>query len=204
MILFKLRKALEIAEEGQEVTKTLDLDLEGQLMHPSRTKQSGVVLFIALIVLVAMTMAGIGMMRSVDTATVVRPISLATASLAAFVGFERIALANGYNALVLIAGLMWRDVALLRTVSRFLRQVLVPFSQDYMERALFLAERGRGRTSPNPLVGAVVVTSDGVVVGQGYHRRAGGPHAEVNAIEMAGDRARGATPSRRVGCRAAH
>jgi len=46
---------------------------------------------------------------------------------------------------------------------------------DYMDRALFLAARGRGRTSPNPLVGAVVVAGDGVVVGQGFHRRAGEP-----------------------------
>jgi diaminohydroxyphosphoribosylaminopyrimidine deaminase/5-amino-6-(5-phosphoribosylamino)uracil reductase len=64
---------------------------------------------------------------------------------------------------------------------------------DYMDRALFLAARGRGRTSPNPMVGAVVVSSDGVVVGQGFHRRAGEPHAEVHALEMAGSDARGAT-----------
>jgi diaminohydroxyphosphoribosylaminopyrimidine deaminase/5-amino-6-(5-phosphoribosylamino)uracil reductase len=63
----------------------------------------------------------------------------------------------------------------------------------YMERALFLAARGRGRTSPNPLVGAVVVSPDGVVVGQGAHEYAGGPHAEVYALAAAGDRARGAT-----------
>ena len=64
---------------------------------------------------------------------------------------------------------------------------------DYMDRALFLAARGRGRTSPNPMVGAVVVSRDGVVVGQGSIERAGEPHAEVHALEMAGDRARGAT-----------
>lgn len=62
-----------------------------------------------------------------------------------------------------------------------------------MERALFLAARGRGRTSPNPVVGAVVVTPDGVVVGQGAHERAGEPHAEVHALNAAGARARGAT-----------
>ncbi len=62
-----------------------------------------------------------------------------------------------------------------------------------MERALFHAARGRGRTSPNPLVGAVVVSADGVVVGQGYHQRAGEPHAEVHALTEAGPRARGAT-----------
>ena len=65
--------------------------------------------------------------------------------------------------------------------------------RDYMDRALLLAERGRGKTSPNPLVGAVVVSSDGTVVGQGYHRRTGEAHAEVIALGEAGDRARGAT-----------
>src|SRR5438477_4133741 len=64
---------------------------------------------------------------------------------------------------------------------------------DYMERALFLAARGRGRTSPNPMVGAVVVTADGLVVGQGYHERAGQAHAEVRALDEAGPLARGAT-----------
>jgi diaminohydroxyphosphoribosylaminopyrimidine deaminase/5-amino-6-(5-phosphoribosylamino)uracil reductase len=63
----------------------------------------------------------------------------------------------------------------------------------FMTRALFLAERGRGRTTPNPVVGAVVVTTRGVVVGQGAHLRAGGPHAEVVALDAAGGRARGAT-----------
>jgi diaminohydroxyphosphoribosylaminopyrimidine deaminase/5-amino-6-(5-phosphoribosylamino)uracil reductase len=62
-----------------------------------------------------------------------------------------------------------------------------------MNRALSLAERGRGRTSPNPLVGAVVVSSDGVIVGQGFHQRVGEPHAEVHALEEAGSRARGGT-----------
>jgi diaminohydroxyphosphoribosylaminopyrimidine deaminase / 5-amino-6-(5-phosphoribosylamino)uracil reductase len=64
---------------------------------------------------------------------------------------------------------------------------------EYMERALFLAERGRGRTSPNPMVGAVIVSSAGVVVGQGFHERAGEPHAEIRALDTAGERARGAT-----------
>jgi diaminohydroxyphosphoribosylaminopyrimidine deaminase/5-amino-6-(5-phosphoribosylamino)uracil reductase len=62
-----------------------------------------------------------------------------------------------------------------------------------MERALFLAARGGGRTSPNPMVGAVVVSTEGVVVGSGYHEIAGGPHAEVVALHAAGERARGAT-----------
>jgi diaminohydroxyphosphoribosylaminopyrimidine deaminase/5-amino-6-(5-phosphoribosylamino)uracil reductase len=63
----------------------------------------------------------------------------------------------------------------------------------YMERALFHAARGAGRTSPNPLVGAVIVSADGVVVGQGFHQRAGEAHAEVHALAEAGVRARGAT-----------
>jgi diaminohydroxyphosphoribosylaminopyrimidine deaminase/5-amino-6-(5-phosphoribosylamino)uracil reductase len=61
-----------------------------------------------------------------------------------------------------------------------------------LERALELAERGRGTTHPNPVVGAVVVR-DGEVVGEGWHERRGGPHAEVVALEAAGDEARGAT-----------
>jgi diaminohydroxyphosphoribosylaminopyrimidine deaminase/5-amino-6-(5-phosphoribosylamino)uracil reductase len=62
-----------------------------------------------------------------------------------------------------------------------------------MARALAIAERGRGRTSPNPMVGAVVVDREGVVVGRGSHEFAGGPHAEVHALRDAGARARGAT-----------
>ena len=62
-----------------------------------------------------------------------------------------------------------------------------------MRRALEHARRGLGRTTPNPLVGACVVSPEGVVVGQGAHERAGDPHAEVNALEEAGDAARGAT-----------
>jgi diaminohydroxyphosphoribosylaminopyrimidine deaminase / 5-amino-6-(5-phosphoribosylamino)uracil reductase len=61
-----------------------------------------------------------------------------------------------------------------------------------LARALELAERGRGTTHPNPVVGAVVVR-DGEVVGEGWHERQGGPHAEVVALQAAGGRARGAT-----------
>ena len=64
--------------------------------------------------------------------------------------------------------------------------------QYYMQLALALAAKGEGCTSPNPLVGAVVV-KDGQIVGQGYHQRAGTPHAEVHALKEAGDLARGAT-----------
>ena len=63
----------------------------------------------------------------------------------------------------------------------------------FMSRALALAERGRGRTSPNPMVGAVIVDQEGVVVGRGSHEFAGGPHAEIHALADAGSRARGAT-----------
>jgi diaminohydroxyphosphoribosylaminopyrimidine deaminase / 5-amino-6-(5-phosphoribosylamino)uracil reductase len=63
---------------------------------------------------------------------------------------------------------------------------------DYMVQALDLARQGAGRTSPNPAVGAVLV-NDGVVVGRGFHTWAGVKHAEVIAIEQAGERARGAT-----------
>ena len=62
-----------------------------------------------------------------------------------------------------------------------------------MDRALRMAALGRGLTSPNPLVGAVVISPSGVVVGSGYHRRAGEPHAEVYALRAAGLAARGAT-----------
>jgi diaminohydroxyphosphoribosylaminopyrimidine deaminase/5-amino-6-(5-phosphoribosylamino)uracil reductase len=61
-----------------------------------------------------------------------------------------------------------------------------------LERALELAERGRGTTAPNPVVGAVLVR-DGKVVGEGWHERPGGPHGEIVALEAAGERARGAT-----------
>jgi diaminohydroxyphosphoribosylaminopyrimidine deaminase / 5-amino-6-(5-phosphoribosylamino)uracil reductase len=61
-----------------------------------------------------------------------------------------------------------------------------------LERTLELAERGRGRTHPNPVVGAVV-EKDGEVAGEGWHERAGGPHAEASALAAAGERARGAT-----------
>lgn len=75
----------------------------------------------------------------------------------------------------------------------------------FMRKALCLAERGRGRTSPNPMVGALVVDSGGVIVGRGSHELAGEPHAEVLGLREAGTRAGGATlyctlePCRHVG-----
>src|SRR4051812_46058488 len=65
-------------------------------------------------------------------------------------------------------------------------------NSPYMEQALDLARQGAGRTSPNPAVGAVLVR-DGAVVGRGFHTWAGIKHAEVVALEEAGEAARGAT-----------
>nr|WP_086019890.1 bifunctional diaminohydroxyphosphoribosylaminopyrimidine deaminase/5-amino-6-(5-phosphoribosylamino)uracil reductase RibD [Wenjunlia vitaminophila] len=62
-----------------------------------------------------------------------------------------------------------------------------------MRRAVGLAARGLGATSPNPVVGCVVLDAAGEVVGEGWHQRAGGPHAEVHALRAAGERARGGT-----------
>jgi diaminohydroxyphosphoribosylaminopyrimidine deaminase/5-amino-6-(5-phosphoribosylamino)uracil reductase len=64
--------------------------------------------------------------------------------------------------------------------------------EKWMRRGLRLAQKGRGRTSPNPMVGAVLV-KEGRVVGEGYHTKAGEAHAEIVALRQAGDRARGAT-----------
>lgn len=63
----------------------------------------------------------------------------------------------------------------------------------FMRRAIELAERGRGLTSPNPMVGAVIVAPGGEVVGEGFHERAGAAHAEAEALRAAGARARGGT-----------
>lgn len=64
--------------------------------------------------------------------------------------------------------------------------------KHYMKIALELAAKALGRTSPNPMVGAVLV-KDGKIIGRGYHARAGAPHAEIMAIRDAGDKAEGAT-----------
>jgi len=62
-----------------------------------------------------------------------------------------------------------------------------------MRKALALAARGAGSTSPNPMVGAIIAGADGAIVAEGYHERAGSPHAETMALERAGPEARGAT-----------
>src|SRR3990172_10943411 len=63
--------------------------------------------------------------------------------------------------------------------------------EELLRRALDLAQKGRGRTSPNPMVGAVVVRN-GSILGEGYHAYAGGPHAEVVALEAAAGATAGA------------
>ncbi len=69
---------------------------------------------------------------------------------------------------------------------------MLSIDQKYMRMALQLAEKARGRTSPNPMVGAVVVKNDRVI-SRGYHRKAGEPHAEAIALKQAGRAAKGAT-----------
>ncbi|MCX5865992.1 MAG: bifunctional diaminohydroxyphosphoribosylaminopyrimidine deaminase/5-amino-6-(5-phosphoribosylamino)uracil reductase RibD [Proteobacteria bacterium] len=70
--------------------------------------------------------------------------------------------------------------------------MITPQDKKYMDLALRLARRADGMTNPNPRVGAVVVRA-GRIVGKGYHRRAGTPHAEIHALKEAGKKARGAT-----------
>jgi diaminohydroxyphosphoribosylaminopyrimidine deaminase / 5-amino-6-(5-phosphoribosylamino)uracil reductase len=68
-----------------------------------------------------------------------------------------------------------------------------PAERAAMRRAVELAARGLGSTSPNPVVGCVVLSPEGYPVGEGWHQRAGGPHAEIHALAEAGDDARGGT-----------
>lgn len=70
---------------------------------------------------------------------------------------------------------------------------LAASEESAMRRAVALSARGLGTTSPNPVVGCVVLDRLGHVVGEGWHQRAGGPHAEVHALAEAGDDARGGT-----------
>ena len=69
---------------------------------------------------------------------------------------------------------------------------MVDVDRNYMRLALREAKKGIGRTSPNPSVGAVVVKNS-KVVGKGYHKRAGTPHAEIHALREAGKRAKDGT-----------
>ena len=73
----------------------------------------------------------------------------------------------------------------------------------FMDRALETASRGQGRTSPNPMVGAVIV-KDGRIVGEGCHEAVGQAHAEVNALNAAGEVAAGPGASRKEGRRVRH
>ncbi|HTY20256.1 MAG TPA: bifunctional diaminohydroxyphosphoribosylaminopyrimidine deaminase/5-amino-6-(5-phosphoribosylamino)uracil reductase RibD [Geobacteraceae bacterium] len=68
---------------------------------------------------------------------------------------------------------------------------MTDFHEKMMRRALVLARKGVGRTSPNPAVGCVIVRN-GSIVGEGWHRKAGTPHAEIHALSMAGELSRGA------------
>ena len=65
--------------------------------------------------------------------------------------------------------------------------------EEYMQMALDLAEKARGCTSPNPMVGCVIVNPEGKIVGKGYHHKAGQPHAEIMAMRDAGDQVEGCT-----------
>lgn len=69
---------------------------------------------------------------------------------------------------------------------------MIKTDHDFMKMALDLAETAKGKTNPNPVVGAILV-KDGVIVGSGLHRKAGEPHAEVHAFKMAGEHAKDAT-----------
>ncbi|HJX30500.1 MAG TPA: bifunctional diaminohydroxyphosphoribosylaminopyrimidine deaminase/5-amino-6-(5-phosphoribosylamino)uracil reductase RibD, partial [Thermodesulfobacteriota bacterium] len=75
--------------------------------------------------------------------------------------------------------------------TRLQNLVLKKTPEEYMWLAIKLASKAQGQTSPNPLVGALIVKS-GKIVGQGFHRRSGTPHAEINALKKSGDQAQGA------------
>lgn len=81
---------------------------------------------------------------------------------------------------------------LVRDKGVFWLGAMIAEDERYMRLALSLAELGRSQTSPNPMVGAVLV-KNGEVVGQGAHLKPGEPHAEVHALRMAGEKAKGAT-----------
>jgi diaminohydroxyphosphoribosylaminopyrimidine deaminase/5-amino-6-(5-phosphoribosylamino)uracil reductase len=73
------------------------------------------------------------------------------------------------------------------------QSVVSPAEDKAMARAIELAARGLGTTSPNPVVGCVLLDANGVVVGEGFHAYAGGPHAEIVALAQAGERAKAGT-----------
>lgn len=75
--------------------------------------------------------------------------------------------------------------------TRLQKFVLKKTPEEYMWLAIKLALKAQGQTSPNPLVGALIV-KNGTIVGRGFHRRAGTPHAEINALKEAGNKAHGA------------
>ncbi len=77
-------------------------------------------------------------------------------------------------------------------MTRLFGDAYAAVTDPYLRRAIDLAELGRGSTAPNPVVGCVLVR-DGAIVGEGWHERAGGPHAEAAALSAAGSAARGAT-----------
>jgi diaminohydroxyphosphoribosylaminopyrimidine deaminase/5-amino-6-(5-phosphoribosylamino)uracil reductase len=97
--------------------------------------------------------------------------------------------------LEVIGSLIFGDWNLIDIHAIFITGIEIMLRNDdkrWMKRTLRLAEKGRGRTSPNPMVGAVLV-KDGEKVGEGYHARAGENHAEIVALKTAGGEARGAT-----------
>jgi diaminohydroxyphosphoribosylaminopyrimidine deaminase / 5-amino-6-(5-phosphoribosylamino)uracil reductase len=67
------------------------------------------------------------------------------------------------------------------------------WDEDFMSLCLVMAKQAEGRTAPNPMVGSLVVSTDGIIVGRGYHRQAGEPHAEVLALDEAREAARDGT-----------
>ncbi|MDI6816541.1 MAG: bifunctional diaminohydroxyphosphoribosylaminopyrimidine deaminase/5-amino-6-(5-phosphoribosylamino)uracil reductase RibD [Actinomycetota bacterium] len=73
-----------------------------------------------------------------------------------------------------------------------MKSIEISSYEVYMDRAIALAEKGRGETSPNPMVGALIIKDDRVIA-EGYHERAGEPHAEINALKNAVEDVTGAT-----------
>lgn len=70
---------------------------------------------------------------------------------------------------------------------------MIKYYEKFMRKCISLAKKGEGHVSPNPLVGAVVLDKNGDVAGFGWHKKYGEAHAEVNALKMAGEKARNGT-----------